>query len=363
MSDFYELDFLDVESAKSGDAIALRYELNGETFIHVVDGGVQDTGDKVVEHLRQYYGNPGYIDRVVASHPDGDHTGGLRTVLNEFAVGELWMLRPWLYAAEVIGRFSRFSSVENLQKHLREIYPNIAALEEIATAKGIPIHEPFQGAALGSFRVLAPTKARYLNLLVESKRTPESMVEAEKSVAAKLGVFLEKTATRAISLLKAAWGEEAFSSEETSAENEMSIVQYANLCGYRLVLTADVGRAGLNEAAIYAPHVGLALPGVHRFQVPHHGSRRNVSTEVLDCWLGPRLPSKPASGTEKFTAIISSARLDEDHPRKAVIRALVHRGAIVLTTEGKNLCISQYAPQRQGWVPAIPVAYPEQQEE
>ena len=60
---------------------------------------------------------------------------------------------------------------------------------------------------------------------------------------------------------------EVFSPNETSAENEMSIVQYANICGQRVVLTADAGRAALAEAADYTPYVGLQLPGVDQFQV------------------------------------------------------------------------------------------------
>ena len=67
VSDFFEIDFLDVKSAKSGDAIALRYHLNGRTYIHVVDGGFQDTGDDLVNHIRQYYGNPTFIGCVVAT--------------------------------------------------------------------------------------------------------------------------------------------------------------------------------------------------------------------------------------------------------------------------------------------------------
>ncbi len=39
MSDYIEIDFLGVETKKSGDAIAMRYEINGSTYIHVVDGG------------------------------------------------------------------------------------------------------------------------------------------------------------------------------------------------------------------------------------------------------------------------------------------------------------------------------------
>lgn len=363
MSDFFEIDFLDVESNKSGDAISLRYQLNGISCIHVVDGGFQDTGESIVRHIRQHYCNPPHIDRVVVTHPDGDHAGGLRTVLEELVVRELWMLRPWLYADEIIQRFSRFTSVENLKKRLKEIYPNIAALEEIAEEKNIPIHEPFQGRAIGAFTVMAPTKDRYLDLVVDSERTPESVEEAQKSNIAAFGTFLEEAAKKAASLLKAAWGEEVFSSEETSAENEMSVIQYANLCEHRILLTGDTGRAGLSEAADYAPYVDLILPGIHRFQVPHHGSRRNVSTETLDRWLGEPLPSKPAKGEEKFTAIISSAKKDKDHPRKAVVRAVIHRGAKVFTTEGTSLRTGHNAPEREGWTTAQSAEYPEEQED
>ena len=363
MTNFFEIDFLDVETGKSGDAIPIRYQLNGDSYIHVVDGGFQGTGDKIVAHIRMYYGNPSYIDRVVVSHPDGDHAGGLRKVIEEFDVGELWMLRPWLHADEIIHRFAHYTSVENLKKRLKEIYPNLAALEEIARERGIPIYNPFQGATIGAFTVLAPTRERYLDLIVESERTPESIEEAQESVFAAVGSFIGQAAAKAISLLRAVWGDEVFSSEETSAENEMSVIQYANLCGNRILLTADAGRAALSEAAEYAPYVGLALPGIDRFQVPRHGSRRNVSSEILDHWLGSRLPSKPARGEETFTAIISSAEKDKAHPRKAVVRALIHRGAKVITTEGSSKRTGQNAPFREGWISAEPVAYPEEQED
>ena len=119
---------------------------------------------------------------------------------------------------------------------------------------------------------------------------------------------------------------ESFSPNETSAENNMSVIQYANLCEKRILLTADAGRDALAEAIEYAPLIGLTLPGLDRIQVPHHGSRRNVSTELLDRLLGVRLASRSANEEEKIIAIISAAQGDEDHPRKAVVRALIHRG-------------------------------------
>ena len=143
----------------------------------------------------------------------------------------------------------------------------------------------------------------------------------------------------------------------------MSVVQYANLCGKKILLTADAGRAALSEAADFAPYVGLTLPGIDRIQVPHHGSRHNVSTELLDRLLGPRLRAMPESGQEHFTAIISSAKEDKHHPRKAVIRAFIHRGGKVVTTEGSSMRTGHNAPKREGWGAATPESYPEEQEE
>lgn len=363
MPDFFEIDFLDVETDKSGDAIPLRYSINGSIQIHVVDGGFQETGERVVQHIRTHYGNPSHIDRVIVTHPDGDHAGGLRFVLEAFRVRELWMLRPWQYVHEILHRFPTYSSVDSLRARLRGIYSNLAALEDIALSKGIPIHEPFQGVAMGHFVVLAPTKQRYLDLIVNSERTPESTGADRQLNSTALGSLLGDALREAGRMFRAIWGEEVFSTQETSAENEMSLVQYAYLCDQRILLTGDAGRAALAEAADYALTAGLLLPGINRFQVPHHASRRNVSTQILDRWLGPRWSSKPAPGQETFDAFISSAKKDQHHPRKAVVRAFIHRGARVYETEGKSICTSRNAPERPGWSAVAKLPYPEDQEE
>lgn len=363
MSDFFEIDFLKLGSSKSGDAIPLRYKLDGLTRIHVVDGGFQDTGATVVDHIKKYYDDPTYIDCVLVTHPDGDHAGGLRDILEEFDIGELWMLRPWEYADEIIHRFARFTSVDNLKSRLREIYPSIAKLEEIAQEHDIRIYEPFQGAAIGEFIVMAPTKDRYLDLIVESEKTPECTEESKEASRSTAMTFLQELVVKALSFVKAAWGVESFSPNETSAENNMSVIQYATLCERRILLTADAGRDALAEAADYAPIVGLTLPGFDKIQVPHHGSRRNVSTGLLDRLFGPRLASEPAEGEEIFTALISAAEGDDDHPRKAVVRAFIHRGAKVITTKGGCKRTAYNAPDRDGWIPAEGIPYPEEQEE
>lgn len=364
MADFYELDFLEVHTKKSGDAIAIRYKRWEETTIHVVDAGYAATGDALVAHINKHYDSPDKIDHVVVTHPDQDHAEGIIKILENFEVGTLWMNRPWLHAADLIHYFPTCNSISHLESRLHRLYPYLDDIEALALKKKIDINDTFQGAQIGAFTVLAPSRQRYVDLVANSNRTPEVIEEARGINWLGFDALME-VAKKALAYIQMEWGEEKFSSEATSNENEMSVVQFAELNGAKIVLTADAGRDGLDEAADYAPLAGLALPGVNRFQVPHHGSRRNVSTELLDRWLGERLAEPPEEGKGNFTAIISAAREDPDHPRKATVRALRHRGAKVLSTgDGKGTKrIYKAAPAREGWTTANALPYPEDQED
>ena len=356
MADFAEIAFLQVHTSKSGDAIAIQYQIGTNVYVHVVDGGYTTTAPALANHLKSIYSTTG-IDHVVVTHPDKDHAEGLAPILEEFRVGALWMFRPWDYAASLLAAFPRFQSAEALAKKFRDAYPYIDALEKIAKRRGIPILEPVQGQRIGAFTVLAPSYDHYFKMLVQSDKTPQS------SAADSLfrGVF--EAAKVAAAFVRSGWGAEIFPSDGTSEENEMSVVQYANLCGLKVVLTGDAGREALKDAAAYAPMAGLQLPGVDRFQVPHHGGRHNVSTEILDHWLGPRLNQMPPKGSEAFRTYISSAKEDEDHPRKSVIRAMIHRGGTVATTEDNTVVMNIGATPERGWSSAKLEAYPEEQEE
>ena len=43
MPNFYEIDFLPVHTSKSGDAIAIRYQVGANWEVHLVDGGYAST--------------------------------------------------------------------------------------------------------------------------------------------------------------------------------------------------------------------------------------------------------------------------------------------------------------------------------
>ncbi|MCZ4289941.1 ComEC/Rec2 family competence protein [Hoeflea alexandrii] len=361
MADFLELDFLPIGKKNSGDAITIRYSIDGIENIHIVDGGYTDDGKSVCSHVDKYYGKNKTINHLVVTHPDRDHAGGIKFIIDNCDVGVLWMNRPWIYASEIIDRFSRFSNVNNLEQRLRDIYPYVHAAEKAAQDKGIEIREAFQGSKIGDFTVLAPSKQRLLDLIVESDKSPQiaKIQESEE------GAFLEEGILGKLrKLAKALWGQEDFSGEKTAAENEMSVVQYANICGSRVLLTGDAGREALEEAVNYAPIAGIAFPGIDKFQIPHHGSRRNVSTELLNAILGERLQSKPEHPGNAFTALVSAAKEDPDHPRNAVIRAIWHRGGQAVSTEGISVrSPAGDAPPREGWTPVTPIPYPDEQEE
>lgn len=367
-----EIDFLHVgDGERSGDAIAFRYGRDGVYTVHIVDGGTVDSGNNLVTHIRQFYGNPRRIDHIVLTHADDDHSSGLRAIIEGFEIGAIWMNRPWLYAVEIIHLFrdSRFT-VDGLAHRLRSDFPILADIEDMAVERRIPIYEAFQGARIGVFTVLSPARQRYLAMIPQFSRTP-----APAQQVAGLASLIPRPATaitgglgglgllsRATEAVRAgvewiveSWGRETLSEDvETSASNESSVVQFANIDGRKILLTGDAGVVSLHEAADYAIQRGAGIPGLWFMQVPHHGSRRNVSTSVLNRWLGPPVLQ---GQTRDTTAFVSAAKGSDTHPRLKVVNAFIRRGAGVHVTKGVNKCQYLNLPIREGWTASVPLDF------
>src|SRR3989338_125782 len=94
----YEIDYIPVGTGeKGGDAIALRYgDFSSPTTqnVVVIDGGTKDSGKKLVEHIKTFYGTS-YVDLVVASHLHTDHISGLTEVLENLTVAKIAVHCPW----------------------------------------------------------------------------------------------------------------------------------------------------------------------------------------------------------------------------------------------------------------------------
>lgn len=357
--DFFEIDFLKVDASSSGDAIALRVVKNDIQTISIVDGGFTDTGTKIIEHIDQFFDRPSHIDHVILTHPDGDHAAGLKAVLEGCTVGCLWMNRPWLYAEQLIDHYPTYNSVERLKSRLKSLYPNIRDLEEIAEAKGIPIEEAFQGTIIGHFSVMSPTINHFLELVL---RDDDKADNPEMSISESLEKSWFVESLRSLgALIASVWGDENLPIKETSPRNEMSIVQFANLMGKKILLTGDAGHEALSEFVDCAPAFGIALPGIDKFQVPHHGSRRNVSSDILNSILGP-VKGLEGNYTD-FTAVACASADDTHHPKKSVERAINHRGGFFATTEFACISVGEGAPDREGWSPVKRRDYPTEQEQ
>ncbi|MGV8713059.1 MAG: ComEC/Rec2 family competence protein [Nitrosomonas sp.] len=346
----FNIDFLPVGDSY-GDAIVVRYgdDTNGY-FLHVVDGGRVDTGQTIIDHINKYYSGY-FINHMVLSHADNDHACGLIDVLKQFEVKHLWMNRPWLYAAETLQHFHGNFTLQGLIDDMKERHPYLVELESLAQAKGTLIHEAFQGAQIGKFTVIAPSRDRYIKLIPDFEKTPNSYKEESKETTHGL---LKSFVEAAKKWLDEKWDVETLSDypqPPTSASNESCIVQYATLEeGKTALLTADVGPAGLNEAADYAAALGLTYPKF--VQIPHHGSRHNVTPAILDRWLGPR----KVQGTVVGTAFCSIGANKPEYPRGQVKNAFIRRGYKVYAN--RSAMISHYSGSGHlGLVPLVPEAF------
>lgn len=354
-----EVEFIPVgEKTKNGDAIIVRYEKNGMYKIMVVDGGTKDSGKKIVEHIRNYYGT-NYVDFVVNTHPDNDHVSGLITVLEELEVGELWMHLPWEHSAKIRDLFhdGRITD-DSLAEHIKLSLNRAHQLYELACQKKVAIFEPFEGTNIGEFKVLSPLKDWYINYLL-----PDFPNLPKKKEKKGLSKSISETYQRIINAVKESWGTETLTENygDTGARNESSAVLYANIDEYKILLTGDAGKQGLHNSADYAEDVlGIKLSESKFVQMPHHGSRRNVSPSVLNRILGE---IETEDNIPSTTTFVSVSKETEEHPKKVVVNAFIRRGAKVFETRGSTIRHQKNMPERVGWNSITPLEFNEEVEE
>jgi beta-lactamase superfamily II metal-dependent hydrolase len=342
----YMIDFLRAGDS-NGDAIVVKYgdTKDGNFYLQVVDGGFTDTGDQIITHIKQHFAEKAKIADVVLSHADNDHATGLIKVLEceDFTISNLWMNRPWDYVDEVIESFHGAYTREGLIKKMREMHPYLVEMDKIAAKRGITVRAPLQGEKIGPFTVLAPSRARYVQLIPDLDKTPPSYASESKGI---LG-SLFKVAADVAEKIKERLDLETLDDNPpaTSASNETSVVQWGSFGNKRILLTADVGPGGLTEAADYAEQISLLIQPT-LVQIPHHGSRRNVTPTVLNRWLG-KYPAE-----NQGSAIASVGKNADIYPRKKVANAFTRRGYSVYATHTGWVSFRHEYDRRAGSVSA-----------
>ena len=351
----FEVDFIGIsEETCSADAICFRYfsEYENRYIIGVYDGGTKIFGKNLVDHLNKYYfkdsnSTENKIDFVICSHPDQDHASGLAILFQHFKIDKLYINLPWKYIDEIFtyvndGRRTK----EGVEKELKEKFQYIRDLEILASAFGTRIMEGFEGTMVSeNIRILSPSKSFYLDLLIESEKTP--FEDKNNSIADNL-----------YSKIKAFYNyiTETFSSDSlrenvsTSAENESSIIIHANMGDEAFLLTGDAGIKALDKTINYSQIIGIDLKQTNLYQIPHHGGRRNVSPSILNRLIGETFVSETeANSNNNRLAYVSVGTGDEKHPKKMVVNAFIRRGVRVCEVRSSTVQYRRGTPDREGW--------------
>jgi len=332
----YEIDYIPVgDGEKCGDAISLRFgNLSGpreEQIVIVIDGGFQESGEKLVNHIEKYYGTNA-IDLVVSTHSDEDHAEGLSVVLEKCKVGCLFMHKPWEHALAIKNLFKDGRiTASGLEQKLEKSLQNASDLETIASKKGIQIIEPFKGKTgfSGALHVLGPSQEYYEKLLPLFRSTP-TPVDSLAKLLKKAGEEVAK------------WIDDKFDidllnddNDTTTPENNTSAIILFNIDGQKFLFTGDAGKTGLLLATDYINNLGVSLTDLNFLDVPHHGSKRNLSSKVLE-------------RIKAVTAFVSAPKNSPKHPSKRVTNALKKKEMKVFVTKDSILLHHNGGPDR-GW--------------
>ena len=292
----YEVRFFRVgSSSKGGDAILVRLiDENDNSTIIIIDGGYKENGERIIEYLATL--KISTIDLVINTHPDIDHISGLIRIFEEdnLTIKKLLMNRPWRDSNITADYFydGRITD-KSVNKRMTEAFNYAYQLEQVAIAKigeNNIIHPVVGTVYFDCLTILGPSKNLYRTKLLESDKTPTTIDESSTG-------FFSRTMKKLVRYFK---GFMTWKNEETSPINETSIVSLLCLPDKNYLLTGDAGRNCIEEALNYKSTNNLiAYKTINVMQLPHHGSRKNVSPELIKrVGAGEYIISCPPNGLE-----------------------------------------------------------------
>jgi beta-lactamase superfamily II metal-dependent hydrolase len=333
----HEIDFLAVaDGTRSGDAITMRFNRpdNGAMVHVVIDAGFQSTGDDVVSFVEYRYGTRD-IDLAILTHPDGDHIGGMGTVIRELNVAAL--------------------AVHRLSAHGGASLPAAKEVDDlcrVAAANGTAIYDAFQGLnAFGEALLIAGPTLDYYEQLVEDQVGEAGTAAAAARGPGRIAQAVQRVAARALAAFPI---ESNFDDAGgTNPRNNSAAIVDIQLAQERFLFTADAGVPAINAALDYLDSQGRTDTGPDLVQVPHHGSRHNLDRDTIERIAGPATEGNSRSA---FVSISKASAADPRYPSPRVTNAFGRRGYFVGETAGKNICKSSPdAPDRPDYSPLTPI--------
>lgn len=312
MINAYEIRFFQVGNAsKGGDAILIRLlDEYQKTTVIVVDGGYKETGEKIIAYLKRL--NISIIDLVINTHPDIDHISGLIRLFEEqsLTIKKLIMNRPWRDSNITADYFadSRITD-KSVNKRMTEAFKYAYQLEQAAISKigeNNIIHPVVGNNYFDCLTILSPSKDLYRTKLLESDKTPTTLDDNGNTKT------FVKTMKKLVKYIK---GFMSWKDEDTTPINETSIVSLLCMPDKNYLLTADAGKNGIKEALDYKnSQYGLSHRIINVLQLPHHGSRKNMTPELIQ-----RIDAK------EYIISCPPNGLDSHHPSRRLVNMVLEK--------------------------------------
>jgi beta-lactamase superfamily II metal-dependent hydrolase len=318
------IDMLDVGK---GDAYVVElYDDQGTKFVFVVDGGTAERSDILLSHVRNYHNNT--INLAVSTHPDTDHIGGLISLFENANIGHLFLNDPRDFISQdTLMQRARTNLSRDEVEVFKSAFDRMDELKELAQAQSTTHHpatfadsQPRFSWGGWSVYILGPSENLFRDIWLNedvvrdwfSSDTVDQLVSSQPQTS-----VLDDP------------------SIDTKPVNNSSIIMLIEGYGKKYLFTGDAGKRAIRDAMAVRDIRSLTW-----LDVPHHGSRRNLDTEIIN-HLAPNTSYISSPGTTK-------------HPRRTIVRALQKAGSRVYSTCKNSHMCHQVGLTRQGWNTAQP---------
>lgn len=299
----FVIDFIYVGD---GDAIVIwARKPNEQDIVIFLDGGSAGNGQKIVDHYRtliEPHLLPSRSIGFINSHPHTDHINGLIEVVE--ILGKEMTFAIYNDPVEHISselknqiKKSYLAKEDADITHLYESFEKVYRLNQLCDTYNIKRHRALSdeiNISDENITLLSPSKQFY-----EEKVQQFTNIDFLKRVdlSRKSPTIFDDEITSPCKIVDEI--------NDASPENLTStVLQLTDSNGRKYILTADAGVDSFDDM----DENGFSNENINLVQLPHHGSRRNVSSS----WLIRFNP----------TMYIASAAGNVKHPRKAVINCV-----------------------------------------
>lgn len=300
------MDFvIDFVYVGDGDGIVIwGRNPNEQDFVFFLDGGNQEFGSKIVQHYKKWIEPYLYKKKTIAfinSHPHADHINGLIEIVKELGGEMSWGIYndPVKFISEELRENIKQSALRKEDsdiEHLYKSFQKVQELNDLCDHYNIEKREALTDAFnYNKFKIVSPSREFYTSKVqlftnIDFLKTVDytkrfSEVDDNIESLKPCDIVDEKN--------------------DDSPENLSStVIELIDSSNKRYLLTSDSGVESFDDME----KNGFNTDNLNFVQLPHHGSRRNISTN----WIGKFAPKM----------FLISAEGNKKHPRKAVLSCI-----------------------------------------